>query len=777
MKIQLIILSVSIFSVLAIVVFYYFNRKESFENIDSSYVIDIAAGANHSVFLNQYGKIYPCGKNDNGRLGTGNNVSVMLPFSLENNIDIYKIYAGNVNTFFLTKENALYATGENTNGQLGIGTLSNQFAPVPIDFFKSQNIKIKKVSAGWYHTLFLTTTNDVYVCGSNNYGQLATGNNEDTRTPVKLSLQCKDIASGQGHSVFLTTHNKVYTSGWNWYGQLGNNDTTNKNIPTEIEIQNIINVYAGMTHSVLLDSQGKVYVCGNNIIGQLGLSKNIRDQRSFALLNTLPSGIINVSTGQSHTLFLSTDGDLYACGSNVKGQLGLSHNNNIYKPEHISFFDGNVSKMAAGSNHSVFLTKEGNVYACGDNNMGGQLAIKDMSQTNIPLLCDIPIELETPVLYNEAVTGIQPVMETANNGFKVATFVQKDVQDTFSTWINGITSNARSAQITNPGFSLNATLITGYAGGVVLKDGRVVLIPLKNTRVAIYNPTNSTISYCANNISGGYFGGVLLKDGRVFLANHHPNKPAIYDPVLNTLSSNSIGNGGKYYRGCVLLNDGRVLCVPQNDNTIGIYDPNITPNTFIKITYSGNSVSCKWAGGVLLPNGSVLFVPRNSNAIGIYDPTKSTPFTLVESPNLPNGGNKYETGCLLPDGRVIFTPLDSNNIGIYDPLTKIFKTESHQELQSGGGKYHGCVTLPDGRVLFVPWAGRNIGIYTPSLNGGKGSFTRYFINNVPVTYVGATLMQNGRVLMIPYDAPRLGIISGFPSVSIDRCTHPVFNKY
>ena len=390
----------------ALILYMYYYNTECFTNNNTSpYIIDIVAGANHSVFLTKHGKISTCGKNINGRLGTGNNASVVTPISLDNSIHIKKLFSGNVNTFFLTQNGLLYATGENSKGQLGIGNLDNQFSPVSIPFFKS--MQIKKVTAGWYHTIFLTTTGDVYVCGDNTYGQLGNGTNVATNIPIKLDLKCSDIAAGQGHSVFLTTDNKVYTAGWNWYGQLGNNTKGNSNKPFLINTDNNIihKVYAGMSYTLLLNSSGKVFGCGDNTNGQIGLSRDIVNQRSFKQIQEV-NEITDISTGQSHTFFMTNKNDMYAVGLNEKGQLGIGHNNTIYKPEKVAFFNKNIWKIAAGANHSLFITNDGSVYATGDNTMGGQLGIKTITDTNIPQLCDIDIrKANEEVLYEKEIVG------------------------------------------------------------------------------------------------------------------------------------------------------------------------------------------------------------------------------------------------------------------------------------------------------------------------------------------------------------------------------------
>lgn len=400
--------------ILIVAITFAYYKKEYFVNNETPYIVDIAAGANHSVFLNKDGKILTCGKNLNGRLGTGNETSIITPISLENTFNVRSVFAGNVNTFFITTDGVVYGTGENSQGQLGIGNLDDQFAPVPIPFFKS--IPIKKVAPGWYHTIFLATSGDVYVCGDNKYGQLGNGTNVATYVPIaltylredsatKLTFKCADIAAGQGHSVFVRTDNRLYTAGWNWYGQLGKGNTRNSNIP--IHVGGCKTAYAGMTSTIVLNHSHHIYVCGDNTKGQLGIPQTITNQRSWHRLTTLPPDIKDICTGQSHTFFLTSKGDIYGVGLNEKGQLGTGHNNNIYKAEKLTFFKENVSKIAAGANHSLFITKEGGVYATGDNMMGGQIGVKNITGTNTPVLCDIDIEkTETGVAYKTEIVGV-----------------------------------------------------------------------------------------------------------------------------------------------------------------------------------------------------------------------------------------------------------------------------------------------------------------------------------------------------------------------------------
>ncbi len=61
-----------------------------------------------------------------------------------------------------------------------------------------------------------------------------------------------------------------------------------------------------ITNQILLTSidQDQLFVCGSNINGQLGLGFSTH-QLKFRLLKTLPEQVRLVATGSSHTVFLT----------------------------------------------------------------------------------------------------------------------------------------------------------------------------------------------------------------------------------------------------------------------------------------------------------------------------------------------------------------------------------------------------------------------------------------------------------------------------------------
>lgn len=79
------------------------------------------------------------------------------------------------------------------------------------------------------------------------------------------------IACGLHHTVALTQNGDVFTFGSNQYGQLGTGDLLPYSGPVQVKLNSVIvQVAAGSNHTVLLSSRGVVYTFGNHLKGQLG---------------------------------------------------------------------------------------------------------------------------------------------------------------------------------------------------------------------------------------------------------------------------------------------------------------------------------------------------------------------------------------------------------------------------------------------------------------------------------------------------------------------------
>ena len=195
--------------------------------------------------------------------------------------------------------------------------------------------------------------------------------------------QTLSSAAGQNHSLFICSDSTVMVCGLNSSGQLGDGTTSQRVTPVQLTtLSGIIAVSAGgngnANHSLFLKSDGTVWACGSNSSGQLG--DGTTSQRNTPVQVSGLTGIKAISAGGVHSLFLKSDGTVWACGFNLYGQLGNGTTVQKNTPVKITVLSGIIA-IAAGGNHSLFLKSDGTVWACGKGGSGalGYGSISDKS--------------------------------------------------------------------------------------------------------------------------------------------------------------------------------------------------------------------------------------------------------------------------------------------------------------------------------------------------------------------------------------------------------------
>ncbi len=358
----------------------------------------ISAGGYHSLILNSDGQIYAFGSNDNGQLGLVDTIDINTPTLIPSLINIISISSGGHYSIALTMDGKLCAFGCDDNGQLGLGDDEDINNPMLIPSLTN----IIAISSGCHHSLALTMDGYIYSFGCNNNGQLGLGklntrqgdyhNYRNIPTLIPLLSNIIAISTGHDHSLALTVNGCVYGFGSDRYGQLGleklntQSDNKNRKTPTLIpSLSNIIAISAGDQHSLVLTDNGQVYAFGSNISGQLGLGDN--NCRRFPTLVPSLTNIIAISAGCHHSLVLDANGQVYAFGNNAHGQLGLGDNYDSDIPTLIPSLS-NIIAISTGSFHSLVLNADGYVYTFGYN-YSGQLGLGDTNKRNSPTLSTI----------------------------------------------------------------------------------------------------------------------------------------------------------------------------------------------------------------------------------------------------------------------------------------------------------------------------------------------------------------------------------------------------
>jgi len=153
-------------------------------------VIQVAMGAYHTMFLTKDGKIFACGIGMGGRLGTGNEKTVLTPTRvlIKSDGTFNSLTVGQDHTIFLT-ESKVWTVGSNEFGQLGQKEVSEKLLiPRTVNCLTKKGITGALASS--VHSVFYDATS-VFMCGAN-LGQFgkhtAVGNKSNVFDPIVVSL-------------------------------------------------------------------------------------------------------------------------------------------------------------------------------------------------------------------------------------------------------------------------------------------------------------------------------------------------------------------------------------------------------------------------------------------------------------------------------------------------------------------------------------------------------------------------------------------------------------
>jgi alpha-tubulin suppressor-like RCC1 family protein len=107
---------------------------------------------------------------------------------------------------------------------------------------------------------------------------------------------------------------------------------------------------------------------------------------TFLVMPTFGQAVTKIAEGAYHSLFLKSDGSLWAMGDNLDGELGdgtysTSPPYGTNRPEKI--VASGVTAIAAGYYHCLFLKSDGSLWAMGKNDVG-ELGDGTYNDTNRP---------------------------------------------------------------------------------------------------------------------------------------------------------------------------------------------------------------------------------------------------------------------------------------------------------------------------------------------------------------------------------------------------------
>ncbi|OQR87502.1 hypothetical protein THRCLA_10453 [Thraustotheca clavata] len=159
--------------------------------------------------------------------------------------------------------------------------------------------------------------------------------------------------------------------------------------PQPMELRNSlydIKIYQlafGRNHTIALSLDGHLFAWGDGQYGQLGLGGNVNQAKNPQKIREIPQAhFTSIASGGYHSAAITDSGSLYMWGRNFEGQLGhamhcMTREQNeakygvVHHPKHVDDFLKKLCKqIACGDKFSIILTENGEVYACGEGQMG-----------------------------------------------------------------------------------------------------------------------------------------------------------------------------------------------------------------------------------------------------------------------------------------------------------------------------------------------------------------------------------------------------------------------
>jgi alpha-tubulin suppressor-like RCC1 family protein len=265
--------------------------------------------------LQSNGTLWGCGYNNNGQLGTPDNLARSSPTQIGNLSSWVKLATGQQCHYAIQSNGTLWGIGTNNQGQLGQGNLTNTRSLVQIG--SASNWAQISAGRGWIYGIQSNGT--LWAWGSSS---APIGGNRSTEAQVGSSLW-KQISTNAGFTtppplaLGIQTDGSLWAVGGNSYGQLGINSVTGS-YTTFVQVGSSYDwaqISCGYSHWTAIKTNGTLWACGNNTQGQLAINSSTLAVSSPIQIGSL-SNWAKVSSCFIN-LAIQSNGTLWAWGPSI----------------------------------------------------------------------------------------------------------------------------------------------------------------------------------------------------------------------------------------------------------------------------------------------------------------------------------------------------------------------------------------------------------------------------------------------------------------------------
>lgn len=205
--------------------------RDQFGNITA--VTAISAGAAHTLALKSDATVWAWGHNEYGQIGDNtlfdkDVATQVVGNGFPNLTGIMDVSAGAFHSVALANNSTVWAWGDNSGGQAGLGFANITPITSPVHVQNAGDTGdltgIKSIVAGDFFTLALANDGTLYAWGKNDLGQLGNNSTTDSSLPFAvtgIAGSIEAIFAGDEHALVMTTDGTVWAWGRNSDSQLG----------------------------------------------------------------------------------------------------------------------------------------------------------------------------------------------------------------------------------------------------------------------------------------------------------------------------------------------------------------------------------------------------------------------------------------------------------------------------------------------------------------------------------------------------------------------------
>jgi len=322
----------------------------------------IAVGHAHWHRLNSDGTVSSWGANSIGQLGDGSTTSSATAVMVQGLTEVTQVAAGYNFSLALRADGTVWGWGGGINGELNRGVSVPVTVPVQLQDLTG----VISLAAGRGHTLALNSDGTVWTWGMNESGQLGRGTQSFAESAAQVPglFGVVAIAAAADSSFAVKSDGTLWAWGNNYSGQLGDGTSTSRPSPVQAaELSGVVGVAAGITHTLALLSDGTVRVWGVTdsctCLGDGSASRSLSPVQAYGLTD-----VVAIAAGNSASYALTSDGTLWAWGSNRSGQVPWGYPFDRGIPTRVV----GVPKIAGIATNTIFvlaLALDGTLYTWG----------------------------------------------------------------------------------------------------------------------------------------------------------------------------------------------------------------------------------------------------------------------------------------------------------------------------------------------------------------------------------------------------------------------------